>query len=301
MDMDLRLLEIFCAVYEEGGFSKAGSRLHLTQPTISGHIKSLEEYFGTPLFDRLGRIIQPTAAGELLYEQSRFIQERKKSITERMSKFLNGLEGKLHIGASTIPGEYLLPPIIGRFHKAYPKVEISMAVSDTQSVLRDVERRRVELGFAGARLEDGDLQFEKFASDRLILVVPNNKTWAGINSISLKELLEVPLVVREPGSGTRAIFERKLLELRHTLGEFNIVAQLGSTAAIKQGVTANVGISITSSVAVQHETSCGLMKEVKIREIKSLERDFFIVRNRKRTPSPTCEALLEMVLGKKAG
>ena len=136
--MDLRLLEIFCAVYEEGGFSKAGSRLHLTQPTISGHIKSLEEYFGTPLFDRLGRIIQPTAAGELLYEQSRFIQERKKSITERMSKFLNGLEGKLHIGASTIPGEYLLPPIIGRFHKAYPKVEISMAVSDTQSVLRDV-------------------------------------------------------------------------------------------------------------------------------------------------------------------
>jgi DNA-binding transcriptional LysR family regulator len=293
--MDLRLLEIFCAVYEERGFSKAAARLHLTQPTVSGHIKVLEEYFGTPLFDRLGREIQPTRAGELLYEHGQHILTIKKTIREGMSKFLNRLEGKLHLGASTIPGEYLLPPIIGSFHKAYPNVAVAVTISDTQRVIRDVEQGRVELGFVGARTEDGNLSFKKFASDQLVLIAPTSKPWAEVKSISLGDLTKLPMLIRESGSGTRTVLERKLAELGCSLSDFNIVAQLGSTTAIKQAVHADVGVSFISKVAVRHETHCRLVKEVRVRELKTIERDFFVVRNKKRTSSPVCEAFLESV------
>lgn len=293
--MDLRLLEIFCAVYEERGFSKAAARLHLTQPTISGHIRSLEDYFGAPLFDRLGREIQPTRAGEMLYEHGRDILQIKKTITEGMSKFLNRLEGRLHIGASTIPGEYLLPMIIGRFHTEYPNVEITAAISDTERVVKEIEKGRIELGFVGAQVDTSDLEFRQFASDQLVLIVPGNKRWAGVKSLSLKELVKTPMLLRESGSGTRVVFERKLAELGYNLRDFNIVAQLGSTAAIKQAVISGVGVSVISNVAVRHEIHCRLVREVRLHELRSLERHFFVVRNRKRTPSPICQAFLEFV------
>lgn len=297
--MNLGLVEIFCAVYEEKSFSKAAKRLHLTQPTVSGHIKTLEEYFNTSLFDRLGREIQPTRAGEMLYRHGRPLLEIKKAIHEHMSRFLNQLEGKLDISASTIPAEYLLPTIIGRFHKVYPKVEVTMTVSDSRGVTADVAQGRVDLGFAGARLKDGNLEFRKFASDRLIFVVPNNKQWAAVKSIQLKDLQQLPLLIREPGSGTRATLEDRLAKLGTSLADFNIVAQFGSTSAIKQAVTADVGISIISNLSVQREIHWKLIKEVRIDELQTFERDFFVVRNKKRTPSPTCESFLEFVFSGK--
>ena len=144
-------------------------------------------------------------------------------------------------------------------------------------------------------IEHRDLEFTKFASDRLVLVVSNSKRWSGIDAISLKDLTKLPFLIREPGSGTRVVLERKLKELGYSLGDFTVVAQLGSTAAIKEAVSADVGVSITSSVAVRHETHCGLMRRIKIRELKALARDFFIVRNKKRTPLPSSEAFLQFI------
>jgi DNA-binding transcriptional LysR family regulator len=293
--MDLRLLEIFCCVYEERSFSKAAQRLYLTQPTVSGHIKSLETYFGTPLFDRLSREIKPTRAGELLYEHGRRIVEMKKAMTERMGRFLNRLEGRLHLGASTIPGEYLLPPIVGQFRQAFPEVQVSLRISDTKAIIQDVEEGRVELGFVGARVSDRHLEFKKFAADRLILVVPHTPKWEKTKSISLQELLSEPLVIREPGSGTRIMFERKLEALGYTLEDFNVVAQLGSTTAIKEAIKAGVGVSILSHLAVKTELAASLVSEVRIREVKTLERDFFTVVNTRRIRSPLCEAFLEHI------
>jgi DNA-binding transcriptional LysR family regulator len=292
--MDLGLLELFCVVYEERGFSKAAARLNLTQPTISEHIRTLEEKFGTPLFDRTGRQVRPTGAGELLYKYGRQLSDVRRTILEAMSNYLHSLEGKLRISASTIPGEYLLPRILGRFHKKYPKVEVLVSVSDTERVHRDVEEFSADLGFAGARIHDGDLQFERFASDNLILVVPRSSRWAKLSELSLKEVRAVPLLVREEGSGTRAILERRLKALGYGLSDFNVVAQLGSTASIKEAVGAGVGVSITSSIAVRHELRCGLMRKVRIRELGSLRRDFYIVRNKRRTPSPSSKALLDL-------
>jgi DNA-binding transcriptional LysR family regulator len=293
--MDLGLLELFCVVFEERGFSKAAARLNLTQPTISEHIRTLEEQFGTPLFDRTGRQVRPTGAGELLYKHGRHLIDLRRTIHEAMSDYLHSLEGELRISASTIPGEYLLPRILGRFHKQYPKVEVLVSISDTERVHRDIEGFSADLGFAGARIHDGDLQFERFASDNLILVVPKSSRWGKRHELSLNELRSVPLLVREPGSGTRAIFERKLKTLGYSLSDFNVLAQLGSTASIKEAVGAGVGVSITSSVAVRHELRCGLMRQVRILELGRLRRDFYIVRNKRRTPSPSSKALLHFI------
>ncbi|MBI3949539.1 MAG: LysR family transcriptional regulator [Acidobacteria bacterium] len=286
-------MEIFCCVYEEKSFSKAAQRLYLTQPTISGHIKSLEEYFGTALFDRLGREIKPTRAGKLLYEHGRRIIEIKKIMVQGMSRFLNRLEGQLHLGASTIPGEYLLPSIIARFRGSHPTIQVSLMIRDTKAIIKDVEDGRVELGFVGARVPDRGLTFNEFATDRLILVVPMTPRWKKTNSISLNELKKEPLLIRESGSGTRLMFERKLNELGHNLEDFNIVAELGSTTAVKEAIKAKIGASILSHLAVQTELAAGLMKTIRIREIETLERDFFVVVNAKRARSPLCETFLE--------
>lgn len=291
--MDLRLLEIFCCVYEEKSFSKAARRLYLTQPTISGHIKSLEEYFGTPLFDRLGRGIKPTRAGRLLYEHGRRIVELKQVMVAGMNRFLNRLEGQLQLGASTIPGEYLLPPIIGRFRETHPNIQVSLIIRDTKAIIADVEDGRIELGFVGARVPDRNLTFTEFATDQLILVAPMTPRWKKTSVVSLRALKKEPLLIREPGSGTRIMLERKLDELGHNLEDFTIVAQLGSTTAIKEAVKAQIGLSILSHLAVQTELAAGLMKTIRIREIQTLERDFFAVVNAKRARSPLCEAFLE--------
>src|SRR5881296_934982 len=128
--MDLRLFEIFCAVYEERSFSRAAARLRLSQPTVSEHIQTLEKAFGTLLFERMARNVRPTRAGDHLYEQARRLGELRRGIEEGMARFLNRLEGRLVIGASSIPGEYLLPPLIGDYRESHPGVRLSLAVRD---------------------------------------------------------------------------------------------------------------------------------------------------------------------------
>ncbi|MCP3960430.1 MAG: LysR family transcriptional regulator [bacterium] len=291
--MDLRLVEIFCCVYEEKSFSKAAERLGLTQPTISGHIKALEEYFEAPLFDRLGRAIGPTAAGDVLYEHGRRIVEMKRVTIEAMDCFFNRLEGRLRLGASTIPGEHILPAIIGRFREAYPRIQVSLAIHDTREIVDWVTRGEVELGFVGAQLANPRLEFREFTADRLMLVAPPTAFWEPYDQgISLDELRKAPLLLREPGSGTRMILEQRLFELGHRLDEFQVVAELGSTTAIKEAVKAGLGASFVSSLSVEDELKEGWMRRIPTRIAEELKRSFYRVTNVERSSSPLREAFL---------
>ena len=293
--LDLRLLEIFCAVYEERSFSRAAARLYLTQPTVSGHIKALEARLGARLFDRLGREIRPTAVGDVLYEEARRLPELRRAIAERVGRFLDRLEGELRVGASTIPGEYLLPDVLRRFRRAHPQVRAMVVIADTASIIEEVERGRVEVGLVGARRPQRDLDFQPFASDRLILVAPGDRQWARVKALSLAELRDLPLLIRERGSGTRTVLERALAELGHRLTEFTIAAELGSTSALKQAVIAGMGVAFLSARAVEHEVKCRLVRVVPVRELPIIEREFFVVRHRRRALSPVSETFLEFL------
>ena len=301
MTMDLKLLEIFCCVFEETSFSRAAERLGLSQPTVSEHIKTLETYFGTPLFDRLGRHIHATGAGEVLYARGRSVVDLKQSVVEAMHQYLDRLEGELRIGASNIPGEYLLPRVIGRFHDKHPKIRVCVIIGDSEQIIDGVVDGRYEIGFVGARPRSPGLDLQPFASDRLVLAVPWHKSWDGVEQISLRQLAQKPLLIRESGSGTRVELEHWLHEHGASLVDFNIVAELGSTAAIKEAIKAGVGASIVSDLAVADDVAAGTMRIVRIREMGTLNRDFYRVLDPRRIASPVRDIFLDTLGGPKKG
>jgi len=297
MRLDLNLLEVFCSVYEEGSFSKTAQKLRLSQQTISGHIKNLEDYLGARLFDRLPRKVTPTRAGEILYRRGRAILNEKEGAIQELKKFLNGFEGSLTISASTIPGEYLMPQVIASFLKLFPAVTIKLNISDSKAVSDDVLNGKVELGFAGAKREAVGSEFIHFASDELALVAPNNDEWRGIETISLDDLLTKPMIVREAGSGTRLAFEKTV---GRASSEFNVVGYFGSTGAIKEAIRAGLGLSVISGLAVRSEIESGIFKVINIEGLGPLRRDFFVVLNKHLTLSPIAEEFLSFVLNQSA-
>src|SRR3989338_7690842 len=150
--MDTRQIEIFVKVAELGSFSKAAEALFLTQPTVSEHIRGLEEELGVRLLDRLGRGAAPTKAGQLLLGYGRRILELHREAHQALDQFQGRMSGELVIAASTIPGEYVLPAMIGRFKEKYPDISITLLIGDSQTVVDWVLGGRVELGMVGARL-----------------------------------------------------------------------------------------------------------------------------------------------------
>jgi DNA-binding transcriptional LysR family regulator len=292
MRLDLALLEVFCTVYEEGSFSKAALKLRLSQPTVSGHVKNLEEAVGARLLDRLPRNAGPTEAGKILYRRGRSILNEKEAAINEMGKFLNCVEGSLTVCASTIPGEYLLPRLISEFHAQHPGVNVELQISDSRDACNKVFAGTAELGFVGARFDTVGLEFRKFASDILALIMPNNNEWKGIASITLDDLAKKPFLSREGGSGTRAAFEKAV---GRELEGFNIIGQFGSTNAIKQGLKAGLGISVLSLLAVAPELSRAELKVIKIKGSGAIRGEFFMVLNSNLTTSPIVDAFIDRI------
>jgi DNA-binding transcriptional LysR family regulator len=301
--LDLYLVEIFCCVYEHGNFSKAARALRISQPTISGHIKNLEDHVGLRLFDRLPRRIVPTRAGELLYQHGCMILKEKESAVRDLNKLRNCVEGTLLLHSSTTPGEYLLPKIIACFHSEHPSVAIELRISDSKLTCEQVLNGKAEIGVVGARMDMAGLEFRHLASDQMILVAPNTNEWRGVQSITLTDLARVPFLAREVGSGSRIAFE---MRIGVTLDEFNIVACFGSTSAIKEALRANLGVSVLSLLSVRNEIDSGVFKFIDIVGMTPIERELFTVTNKSLTLSPIAEAFLSTIkrdtsLGQPAG
>ena len=293
--MNLRLLEIFCTVYREASFSGAAQRLGLSQPTVSGHVKALEDFFGVPLFDRLGRSIQPTQAGILLFEHGQKIIDLKQLTLETMSSYLDRLEGRLALGASTIPGEYILPRVVGRFREQYPGIRISLEIHDTREITDRVADGTLQAGFVGAMLdEQPHLQFRPFGADTLTLVTPTGAGWQRQSEvITLEEIRTLPLLFREVGSGTRLALEGWLEDHGLPLSELNIVAELGSTAAIKEAVKEGVGAAFLSTYSTRRAVEVGWIQRLRLPALEKIERRFHRVTNSQRAGSPLRDAFLE--------
>ncbi|HEY2933988.1 MAG TPA: selenium metabolism-associated LysR family transcriptional regulator [Acidobacteriota bacterium] len=293
MRLDLGLLEIFCHVYVQGSFSGAARKLRLSQPTISGHIKNLESYLGTTLFDRMPRKVVPTQAGRLLYRHGQSILNQKEAAIQELKQFLNRLDGSLEIAASTIPGEVLLPRLMAAFHDDYSAVRLQLKISDSEQVGFAVLNGDAELGFAGAKLDTVGLQYQNFATDEMALIAPNTGEWRRLRSITLEELRTRPFLAREKGSGTRRTFETKV---GLSMDQFNVVARFGSTGSIREALKVGLGVSVVSVRAVEAEIKNGLLRRIQIRNIPPLKRDFYVVTNRQLTLSPIAEKFLEYAL-----
>jgi DNA-binding transcriptional LysR family regulator len=292
--MDLRQLEVFAGVYELRSFSRSASALRLTQSTVSEHVRLLEEELGTRLFDRLSRETVPTRAGELLYGYARQMLALRSQARQAVDDFLGHVTGTLVIGASTIPGEYVLPAVIGRFRERHPRVAITLQISDTRGIVQTVLDGLVDAGVVGADPGNRGLEARALMPDELVLVVPPSHPWSGRSEASLNELRGEPLIVREAGSGSRQALERALETAGPSLAEMQVIAEMGSTSAIKQAVKAGVGVSVMSSRAVEDECRHGLLACVRLKDL-SVTRHFYVVTHASRSRSPLCRAFLDFL------
>ncbi len=292
--MDLRKLEVFCKVYELRSFSKAALQSYLTQPTVSGYIAFLEDKFGAKLFDRLGKEISPTKAGETLYVYAKRMLATKEEAEKDINLLLGRKKGKLKLGGSTIPGQYILPSFLGRFKALYPNCKILLNIGDTKQIVQMVLNDELEIGMVGARLNIPKLNFEPVIEDELILIAHSKHPLTKEVFVDFDTLKKAPFILRESGSGTRMTMEHILKEKGIEISEMNIVAELGSTEAVRQAVIAGIGTSILSKRAVEIEIKAGSIKEIKLDDME-LKRIFYLIYHTQKTLSPLATAFLEFL------
>ena len=286
--MDLWRLMIFRKVVDHKSFSKAARVINLSQPTVSTHIKDLETHYGCKMLDRVDRQAVPTKAGELLYGYAERLAALAEELETAMADFHGAVRGKLVIGGSTIPGDYLLPRFIGAFRKRYPDVSISLRVGDTEKILIDIQAGMLEIGVVGAAVGSTNIVQTILMEEEMRLIVPGDHKWARKKSVSLKDLSREPFIVRETGSGTLMSLRKSLSESGLAGGDLNIVAELGSTGAIVQGIKNNLGISILSPIAVDDDVRSGRLAALAVRGL-TLKRAFYLSRHKNRSLSPLGE------------
>ncbi|MFP4474123.1 MAG: selenium metabolism-associated LysR family transcriptional regulator [Desulfatibacillaceae bacterium] len=292
--MDLWQLHIFRNVVEHGSFSRAARAVHLSQPTVSSHIKYLEEYFGTRLLDRLGREVTPTPGGRILYDHAKRLLALRDQTENAMAEYQGLIRGTLLVGASTIPGGYVLPPVVGAFAKKHPEVRVTLMIADTRGTTNAVMEGRVEAGIVGAVASDSRLVHEKLTDDIIQLVLHPDNPLARRGKVAWEELVGEPFILREGGSGTRRTVERILSEAGRSIADLKVVAEMGSNEAVREAVRTGIGAALMSIRAVAGDVAAGNLVATGIVGL-DFSRSFYLVTHRHRTVSPLCAVFLDFL------
>jgi DNA-binding transcriptional LysR family regulator len=290
--MDIRQLEVFARVFERQSFSKAAQQLGLSQPTVSNHIQHLEDSLGKKLFDRLGRRVVPTQEAKILYKHAvEILKKREEAIAELLSLDTSNLEGTLKVAASNIPGDYLIPRAIKKIKKLLPKTFIEVEIYDSSRVIKLLKESfpQFEIGFVGLKPKEAKLEHREIVGDEIVLIAPPSFKR---ESIELKELPSLPLVLREEESGTRKTVEEGLRRAKIDVENLNVVAALGSNTAVKEAVKSSSLFGLVSKCSVRDDVRCKSLKIVKVEGL-SIKRKFFAVRRRDITPSPVARKIWE--------
>ncbi|CCK78770.1 selenium metabolism-associated LysR family transcriptional regulator [Desulfobacula toluolica] len=290
--MDLWQLHIFVSVVENKSFSKASCAINLSQPTVSSHIKELEDHFKCRLLDRLGKITEPTKAGEILYQYSKKLLTLRDQSEAAMNDFLGRTKGNLFIGGSTIPSCYIIPRLIGPFSKQFPDISIELTAGDTMEIVQKIKKGSIEIGIVGAKIDDPQIKQEKLVADEMKLIVPYNHKWADQTFVDCSNLFEERFIAREKGSGTWQSILKSMDEAGLNSKKLNTSITMGNTVSVIQGILNHVGISILSTIAVQDDINKGRLKALSVKGL-DLDRFFYLTLSKKRTLSPICNKFIE--------
>jgi DNA-binding transcriptional LysR family regulator len=290
--MEINKLEAFCKVLELKSFTRAAEAVLLTQPTVSEHVRSLEQELGQKLLDRLGRAVEPTPVGRLFYGYARKILQTRQEAVEAVQQYSGSLVGRIMLGCSTIPGAYVLPELIGRFRLQHPSIKTTLHISSSHIISGKVLEGELDIGVVGAKWNESGLNWTKIFHDELTLVVHPDHPWAHGKPVALATIVKEPFIIREAESGTRKVFSNILEKNGMKESELREVAEIGSTEAIKEAVKAGIGISILSRRAIMDDVDCGRLAAVTIKG-QVLERPFYLVQRKKRALSPVASVFLE--------
>jgi DNA-binding transcriptional LysR family regulator len=294
-DIQLPYLDTFAKAAELGQFTAAAEHLHLTQAAVSQRIHALEKVLGVALFQRQGGRVFLTEQGQKLQAYAERILDLHREAWREMTGTKTPIVGELLVAASTIPGEHLLPDLVAAFRAQYPDIQVRGSQMDSMGVLDLVEQGKVHLGLVGRKSDSPHLALEPLAADELIVVVAPHHPSMRRNRVTLKQLCSQPLVIREPGSGSRWCLERALSERGKSLRELNIVLELGSNEAIKEAVCKGLGAAVLSGLAVRKELDAGQLHGFKIKEL-NLSRTIFVAWDKRRA-LPASARLFRQFLG----
>ncbi len=272
--MDIRL-ETFITVAKIKNFTKASEILNITQPAVSQHIKFLEEYYGVIFMKKSGKTMKLTEEGKILYKHAVELDRIYKNIE---SKFRNkGNINKTYcLGASMTIGGYILPYILAEYKNCYKNIDILLQVNNTEEIIQKLLNRKIDLALIEGNFHKKKFEYTKYKDDELVLAVSHLHAFSERKSVNIDEVLKGNLILREKGSGTREIFENKLLERGYELKDFKPYMELGSITAIKSLVEANLGYSIISKETIKKEIASGKIKTVHIEGLK-IFREFNFV------------------------
>lgn len=290
--MEIKKLEVFCKVVELKSFTKAAERILLSQPTVSEHIRNLENELGQKLINRLGKEIEATPVGKVLYGYATNIIRIQQEAVQAIEQYSGNLKGKIKVGSGTIPGTYILPEFISQFRDEHPSIKTILRITSSQTIALEVLAGELELGFVGARWKEKKLDWIEMFSDELTLVLYPDHPLAGYKEVCLEDVTGMPFILREPESGTRKVFCKILEQEGLKMNDLQIVAEIGSTAAVKEAVKAGIGISILSKRAVQDDVNCGRLITIGIKDL-DLRRPFYFIKRKNRELSPVAAAFVD--------
>lgn len=289
--MDFKQIEAFVNVVRYKSFSKAADATFFTQPTISTHIRNLENELGVKLLDRKSRIVEMTPQGAKFYKYAVEMINARAQAFDALNDSKDSIEGILEIQTSSIPGVTFLPDMLAGFRKEHRGVQYYVSLSDTQTVIDNIVERRGEIGFVGDAVSGNNIESVKVFSDKVVLIVPNSYVIPG--RITMSEAITYPFIWRETGSATRKNFESAAVSLGFDKEVFEVAALVDDLDSIIRSVEAGLGVSIISEKAA--ESLANKVRVIEIEDFKE-ERNFYMINLKSTSLSPAAQAFKEYVI-----
>lgn len=291
----IKELKTFLAMYEEKSFTKAATSTYQSQSSVSKQVKKLESELGVTLVERSDRDVNLTEFGELFVQHATTIVAHYKRLQDTIHEMQQLKAGRLDIGASTLPGEYILPTLIGKFKKQHPGIQVSMNICKTDQVFELLRSRTVTIAFVGAHKADEDILLESFANDELVFVGPPDVVHN--HETSIKDVLE-KLITRERGSGTRKVVSNYLHKQGIDIPANNM--EMGSNRAILSAVANGVGYSYLSEWVIEDALKLKQVQKIKVIE-GNIKRKIYLATMKNYYMNPVSSAFMEMLTQTNAG
>jgi DNA-binding transcriptional LysR family regulator len=293
--MTLEQLRIFVAVAERQHMTRAAEALNLTQSAASASVAALEAQHGSKLFNRVGRGIELTEAGRIFLDEARAVLARAELAELKLAELAGLKRGRLLIQASQTIASYWLPRHLIEFRHAYPGIEIKLSVGNTADAAEAVSTGAAELGFIEGPIDRPLLKVTEMARDQLIIVVAPDHPWATRKKITYDDLVKTEWILREPGSGTRSVFEDALAEAGVLASSLNVALELPTNEAARAAVEAGMGATAISASAAVSSLEAGLLSKV---AFDLPARSFNLIHQIERQPGHAAQALIALITRK---
>ena len=281
--MDTEKIETFLCAADNLSFSEAAKLLHLSQPSVSHQIKTLEQELGVDLFKRSSTGLELTEGGRVLLPWARRLIHDSVNLKEIMTSLEEEIVGELRISCSTTAGKYILPQIVARFCSRHPGIKARILTCRPERATLDLMEGEAHIGVVSTELNDTNFETQNFFKDNVILIAPANHRWAKVSSIEPQDLIEETLILREQESGTRRAVLEELAKHDISLDDLHVLMELGNAEAIVSTVASGYGVSFVSYLAAADLIKQGAIVRVPVDDL-DLQRSVYMIRKRVSAP-----------------